>query len=325
MAFSKSKPCHIHLVTYNTWHALDPYHPYLMLPLQSPWKLITRYMGQEKALARLAAKYSQDLLVLHLQELNPLPFRLKRLMRQMRLGGAGSIGNAGIRYGWLGYPVFLYEGLATLFSKTLKKRRAKSHLLSGWGKEFNFLGRHRLFFQLAEKRKVQGICGEYRGIKTAFFNLHLHNGYVNERDQVRRSQEIEKLVHFLNQQKSNRDLVFVSGDFNCDAGSAELLPLLDAEFLNVATIGDSLVLPLETWDPERNAFISDFLGRAPNEAQRTWDSEAHGFDQIYVWLSPEFRARYRYDVKLARVFDGPIPLSDHYGLQCDFSCELKRP
>jgi endonuclease/exonuclease/phosphatase family metal-dependent hydrolase len=311
----------IRLVTFNTWHGLDHRHPYIMLPLQRPDHTLKRYQNQKRAIERLFKIKTEGLDVCCLQELNPLWPRLRGFKRALKAKGKGIIANAGIRAGYVGLPLFLDEGIATLFRGELKNALWSARTLSGAAKEFKLPLGVSFFMQLGERRVSLKLRGELGGVRVVVVQAHLHAGPGEGASSDRRTTEIERLADWIGSDLQKCDLLILAGDFNNDPDSKELASL--------HALGLESVSREVTWCPDENPLCKLPAGGARSDAEVEWDSKAHSFDRIYVWRNPKVIDEGSWRCKIQRVLDDQAThslshdlathLSDHYGLMAEFS------
>jgi endonuclease/exonuclease/phosphatase family metal-dependent hydrolase len=276
-----------------------------MLPVESVFQRQDRFDLLVQNLKRLKAQYQRQdtLLMVALQELNPVVSRLDSLKKALMFEGAFSRVNHGLKLGMLSYPFFLDEGLACVWSGLLKNVKIEHHLLSGqaWGlRQQSMLP---FCFHLSECRGALFVCGEFLGSKYLFVNLHLHHSKAGEGDQ-RRRKEIAKLLDILEDKKKDFNSIFLMGDFNCETGEESLIPLEKAGYKDLQA-GEALY----TWDALNNpyAHLEKTMHVEPEMAR--WSSSPRQLDRLYAWgKMPEIMK-----IELKFQQHGEI-CSDHFGL-----------
>lgn len=276
-----------------------------MLPVESVFQRQDRFALLVQNLKRLKAQFQRQdtLLMVALQELNPVASRLDSLRKALMFEGVFSRVNHGVKMGMISYPFFLDEGLAFLWSGLLKNLKVEHHLLSGqaWGLRQQSLLPFCL--HLSECRGALFVSGEFLGSKYLFVNLHLHHSKAGEGDQ-RRRKEIAKLLELIERKKSEFDSIFLMGDFNCETGEESLIAFETAGFIDLQA-GDSLC----TWDALNNpyAHLEKTMNDEPEMAQ--WSSSPRQLDRIFAWGKiPEIKK-----IELKFQQHGEI-CSDHFAL-----------
>lgn len=319
----------LRILTQNLWHGLDHTNPYVMWPAENfavGWHRTQAQKTGLRALLETDANPEQVLQVFCLQEINPLNRKLKNLKKDLSMEGVGVPINVGIRAGEISYPLFLQDGVGILWKGGLKNPQSESRILSGSASEWKTPAPLSIpvTLQLAERRGAILVSGEWAGKTFTFANLHLHNGSPAKKEcSTRRSREVDTLMEWMDPWIQKSDATFISGDFNCEHGHAELSPLISAGFEEVLT---ALGEPIATWDPKINPIAGASLSKSDAQ-DREWDSKAHQIDHIFYkakgksWGKRE-DSRPPWTFRVERVFDKPILgawASDHFGLMAEIS------
>jgi endonuclease/exonuclease/phosphatase family metal-dependent hydrolase len=322
-----SEKSSLRICTWNAWIALSPYGCGWLGPVVMP-HLETRrdsQLRQRRQLDALKRLHVSDSDIFCLQEVNPVKRRGPGLARELEMRGITQRCNAGIKYGSWGLPLHLDDGLLTLIGKKngkdFRKRKIRRISLSGRAREWRPPLGPSLFAQLGEHRGALLVETCFQGRKIVVVNLHLHHGPEKiPSNAMRRKRELARLAGILKRHAKNADLLVVCGDFNCDADSGALAPLLKLGLVDAAKLSGSAQKP--TWLPERNFLtrISAALAlkhrstRANLRAgRRGWEDKPHVFDRIYLRSKRPLKK-----VKLKRVLDEPM-LSDHYGVLAEIA------
>jgi endonuclease/exonuclease/phosphatase family metal-dependent hydrolase len=291
--------------TWNVWNALNPYGwgflgPVVLPRLESREEARLREKRQMDALLRLR---QSDLDVFCLQEINPIETRRSLMAESLAMRDGAMRCNAGIKLGQIGLPLHLSEGLLILTGKAFRKRKIVRVTLSGKAYEWETPLGVPLFVQLSERRCALMLETQWRGRQITIVNLHIHHGSESVRgNQIRRQEELARLARCLKRRAKDRDLLVVCGDFNSDANSPVVEPLLDLGLVDCATL--TRKKQKVTWDPKRNPLIHTLTG---------WEERSHTFDRIYVQSKAPLQK-----ITLQRVLDEPM-LSDHYGVLAEIT------
>jgi endonuclease/exonuclease/phosphatase family metal-dependent hydrolase len=189
--------------------------------------------------------------IICLQEVNPLVRHTRKLSAGLAMRGEGCVVNAGVKIARVGLPPFLEEGLAIFSGSELVNGRYSEITLSGVARELRGPFGLSAVWQLQERRKAFVFESECQGEKVAVVNLHLHHGPDTIAENLaRKKSEIKKLCDWLRPRLQDWDLLAVCGDFNCDANSACVEPLLALGLKDSAMLAGVVQEP--TWNPELN-------------------------------------------------------------------------
>lgn len=267
--------------------------------------------------------------VMCLQEVNPLHRRLAAFRQVTHAYGYGFEVNVGVRLGDISYPLFLQDGLGILWRGNLQNVRHEGKILSGTATEARVpVLKTPVTLQLAERRGAQMIEGTWAGKRFVFANLHLHNG-PSTRLKVteRRTRETEALMHWLEPRLAQADVAFIAGDFNCEKGAPELVPLVKAGFDEILSPSGA---PLMTWDPQKNPHAQSSVAKARDEEERAWDSRLHQIDHIFYRARPEpSGTKPSWTFRIQTIAQEPNALgiwpSDHYGLLAEIQWAESAP
>jgi endonuclease/exonuclease/phosphatase family metal-dependent hydrolase len=166
---------------------------------------------------------------------------------------------------------------------------------------------------LGERRAALAVEGTWAGRRWLFANTHLHSGAAKLGHDLRRKQEVAKLLEWLAPKLEKVDAAVLCGDFNADGGHAEIQALVDEGFRDIEP---PLGGPLLTWQPKKNAVCAESvaLNRDPNAL--AWDEVDHQFDHVFVWSKKPASWTSRIQLALDAPV-GPVWLSDHFGLVAD--------
>ncbi|MFL5812482.1 MAG: endonuclease/exonuclease/phosphatase family protein [Bdellovibrionia bacterium] len=306
----------LRICTWNVWHALSPYGygvfgPLLMPQLESSKEAQLRRIRQMETLTRLRKSESD---IFCLQEINPIEKRRSLVAQELSMRDAAMRCNAGIKWGSMGLPLHLSDGLLTLTGKAFRKRKTVRITLSGKAYEWDTPFGVPLFMQLGERRCALLLETVWKSRKIAVVNLHLHNGTeVSHHHRTRRREELVRLARSLKRRSKDVDLLAVCGDFNCEADSSSMEPLWEIGLIDCAQL--SATQQKITWDPQNNP-ATEISARLATERQdecRGWEDAPHIFDRIYVQAKVPLKK-----VGLKRVCDEPN-LSDHYGVLAELT------
>lgn len=311
----------LRLLTQNLWHGLDHTKPLLMLPAENPVKSWLRRKAMMRGLSRLRASENplmgtewDTLEVFCLQELNPLRRQLASFREGLGMDGAGVAVNTGIRVGDVSYPPFLQEGLGTLWHGHLENPQSDHHFLSGGGVDFTAPFGIPVSAHLGERRAALSVSGRWAGRRWLFVNLHLHSGAANLGHNLRRREEVESLLKWIEPKRTEADVVVLCGDFNADSDHPEMKLLIQQGFRELLpALGENLL----TWQPAKNPTCAASVALNTDPNMLAWDEVAHQFDHILVWTKDD---KAPWTTRLQLTFDAPIGLSwvsDHFGLAAD--------
>jgi endonuclease/exonuclease/phosphatase family metal-dependent hydrolase len=282
-----------------------------MSRLESIEEARLRQAQQLEVLIRLR---QSDYDVFCLQEANPVERRCRFLAEKLGMRDTIVRCNAGIKLGEFGLPLHLSEGLLTLTGKGLRKRKITRLTLSGKAYQWKTPLGASFFAQLAERRCALMVESTLEGRRVAVVNLHLHHG--SDRvpgNAFRRKGEIARLAQFLKRRANEMDLLAVCGDFNCDADSEVIEPLLDLGLEDCAKW--TRKKQKKTWDPDTNPLtrISARIALKKDRKNLDWEARPHVFDRIYLRSKTPLQK-----IDLKRVCDAPM-LSDHYGVLAEIT------
>lgn len=268
----------IRLLSWNLWHGLNPYQRVLMIPMESP---VARRRRLKRQIEVLADWKNSPRDIICLQEVNPLKRQVRKLSAGLAMQGQGSVVNAGMKVARLGLPPFLEEGLATLSGSDFVNPKYTEITLSGQARELKGPFGVSVLLQLQERRKAFVFEAECQGRKLAVVNLHLHHGPDTVSENLeRKKSEVEKLCQWLEPKLKEWDLIAVCGDFNCDANSVCVAPLLALGFQDAAKLAGVIQQP--TWDPELNPIAGKSHRLVESPEVQAWDAGKHVFDRVYV-------------------------------------------
>ncbi len=311
-----SSPSHrIRITSLNCWHGLDHTRPLLMFPVEK-FRLARK---RQKAIRRVLKEQilsplpgSQVLQLFSLQELNPISRVVPALSQELKLWSHALAVNTGARVGRLSYPLFLEEGLGNFVSKNVSEFTESHIFLSGKGWDTQWASIP-LSFHLAERRGALLSTFKWEGHSYGLINLHLHSG-PPALASARRSEEIHKLLEWVELKAKDIENLFIAGDFNSRASDPEMKLLQDAGFKHLAPAGGQ-----HSWDPDKNnlCLMSAELDRI--ETWRKWDFEAKSIDHIFLRQkdrSKDWKAESRLIGDTAP--DG-VFISDHFGITLDLS------
>lgn len=318
----------LRLLSQNLWHGLDHTKPFVMWPKEGPVQRFLRTQMQRAGLEELLATRGTDateelLEVFCLQEVNPLARRMKTFRKDLGMEGVGAPVNVGIKAGPVSYPLFLEDGVGTLWRGPLNDVTSERLILSGAAAELNAPGGLSFVLQLAERRGAVVVRGRWNDKTFVFANLHLHNG-PPARPAVarRRTLELESLVAGLDVWAKDADAVFIAGDFNCERTDADLEPIRKAGFNDIVSARGEPVL---TWDPVQNPIAKASVEAATDPTEIEWDSRRHQIDHVFYRIKPDSwgvppGAPPPWTFKVSRALDTPrlgTWISDHFGLLID--------
>lgn len=303
----------IQLLCLNLWHGLDHTRPLLMLPAENPVRAWLRKAAQIQTLKQEFARYPAEscLQLLSLQEINPITRRAPQIARELGLKTHWSAVNTGVRLGRISYPPFLEEGLGNFFSAHCERPQTEKLFVSGQGYDRTLPGGIPLSAQLKERRGALMSRFFWRDMPIALVNLHLHAG-PPELASLRRGEEIEKLIAWIDLKAGEDELVFIAGDFNSRPHDPELKQLADAGFERLSPSED-----LHTWDPAHNAVCRASTELDRDNRWKEWDFEPKSIDHIFVRRKNK-KPRWQVDCRLfaTEPVDGHF-ISDHFGWALD--------
>jgi len=310
----------LRIVTQNLWHGLDHTRPTLMLPAENPVKAWLRRKAIVRGLQKLRAADNpllghdwNTLEITCLQEVNPLRRRLDTLRQELGMQGVGVAVNTGIRVGDLSYPPFLQEGLATLWRGDFTETSSDHRFLSGGGVDFTGPLGVPVSAHLSERRAALGVAGTWAGKRWLFVNVHLHSGAAKLGHDLRRRDEVEKLLEWMEPWRQKVDAIVLCGDFNADGDHPEIRTLKQTGFQDLQPPTEG---PLLTWQPAKNPTCAASVALNTDPNMLAWDEASHQFDHVFVWS----KGMEPWTSRIQLAFDMPVGLtwvSDHFGLVAD--------
>ena len=148
----------LRLLTFNAWHGLNHSQPMMMLPIQGILENWKRHASLLRGLRSylLPSSYLENsnvdcLEVMALQEINPNSRLTQKLKKELGVEAANFPVNVGLRAGALSWPLFLEDGLSTLWRGPAQNVSVETHFLSGHGKDWD-IGPLTLSAQFEERR-----------------------------------------------------------------------------------------------------------------------------------------------------------------------------
>ncbi len=267
------------VLTYNAWHGTfrTQEEEILEFPSESARHRELRFRHQVSQLAALRPD------VILLQEVNPLPQRLRRLAAALGYDAWHKTTDCGVKLFGLGLPSNINSGLAILARPPLRLTPIGVERLSGrWAFCSDWLG---LQFEEARYALLVGLTLE-NGDRYLVVNTHLHNapempdglrqgigelhaaGALSpaqveeihravEGGQARKRQEVERLISAVQWAlRQHRELagVILGGDLNAAPDSDHLIRLRRAGLVDAARAVEPRS-GLATYDPQRNPLV----------------------------------------------------------------------
>ncbi len=323
----------LRVVTLNTWSGSDYSGFFAFGTLETAEEREKRFRSLVEELRNLDAD------VIALQEVNPVHDKAELLAEELHCDVLYLRGNAGIKFGGLGIPWNMNEGLVILAKPELSMR-----LLDGadFSRGFGVTG-NTFAFHFSERDMALGVQIRKDSVEVVIVNVHLSAALPEDpalRSKLRelagadstealarlsegaqgRIQEVEELIRFLREIGAGRPVILI-GDLNATPDSPELALLAgQGGFRDIAQAVDPD--SVATWAPDQNpnAVIStnpsslEGSDADPYERLTAWyDSHTRRID--YILLGPSFEASNVERVE--RAFDRPrlgSMVSDHYGL-----------
>ncbi len=246
----------LRVLTYNLWHGLNPEGQLLFEELEPQSRRQRRFQQQDQVIFKEAFPHTRGFDVAFLQEVSPLPKRLKSWLSQDFLRGQGQMDSAGLKLFGLGPPFNLKSGLVTLTHRDWSARKLKSLQLSGRASISSWAS-----LQLEESRwaLAHEMLHPQWG-RVLLINVHLHHGLqwdheveaaledwvqgykISPHDRARvfallragsqrRLKEVQRLLRFVAEAESAYGLVILGGDFNSTLNTEEFSRLLEAGFV----------------------------------------------------------------------------------------------
>ncbi len=326
---AKAKTYQLKLLCQNTWHGLDHTLPKLMLPAEAPWKRWFRKLATIKGLQHYQFPplptadegKIERLEVFCLQEVNPLNKELASLKEYLLMEGTGMLVNGGFGMGRLSYPIFLEEGLGTLWRGPLQNIEVKNQFLSGAYFKKDLFGGITLKTQFAETRGALLVHGQWGDRRFTFVNLHLHHGILEQSSRHRRAFEVDQLAKLVTPYLETSDAVFLIGDFNCEHNDSALSPIKALGFEEFLPANSE---PIYTWDPDNNPQCRKGIRHEHKDIQQ-FLYQPHQFDHIFYHVrgkawGKRSDSRAPWKIKVQKIFDSAAHgtwISDHMGIMVD--------
>ena len=340
------------ILTLNLWHGLAPKGPSNFIHLESSYRRRRREERQIEVLKNTQAD------LLFFQEVNPLLKRSQNFATELQKQAFTQHDLVGVKVKGLGWPWNLSSGLMTLVSRSLGPRDLGARKLSGskWSGEMNWLS-----WQWSESRYAVFVEFQHSHWgRVLAVNCHLHHGLeldeplkrqiqimheqglltsnaaadLKERllqTNLRREQEITKLLDEIELIRERYNLVIMGGDFNFTPDSAAYSHVIQFGFQDLWKEKNRTENGGQTYDETRNQASHIFAKRfpltietedlsfSPKTRQAVVDLlQAHEhrkrrIDYLFVRLNgPELR------IKTVDLFAVPghddLALSDHFGV-----------
>jgi endonuclease/exonuclease/phosphatase family metal-dependent hydrolase len=338
----------LRVATLNIWTGLNYKGLFALGEYESTEQRDRRFRVLVDHLRRLDAD------VIALQEVNPVYEKAELLASELGYDALYLRGNAGIKFGALGLPWNIDEGLVVLARKGLDLRLLDwtdfSHGFGVTGNTFAFHFNDRNVGLAVHVRKG--------GVDVVLMNTHLTSALpdvpelrsklsqidaskpakVLEEDlrrltegQQKRTDEVTDLLKFLDASAPGLPVILV-GDLNCTPASGELRLLSErGGFQDVgAALPDDRSA---TWDPVHNPNIdfSTKLWRTQETEEDSYDLLDSWYDTVprridYILLSKQFAGSAVRSV--SRQFDEPVLgtfVSDHFGVMAEIDISQMPP
>ncbi len=324
------------VVTINVWSGLD-YEGTLKMGEYEP-KDVRK--GRYRLLVDELKRIDPD--IIGINEANRLPRYARRLARDLGMNFIYSVGMGGIKIGCIGLPVNFREGDAILAKKKYNLKFLGRKRLSGGGIINNLFT-----FHFSEANQVMGGFIKVSGKYVYIFNTHTHSsppgdedftdrlvdlhndGRITEEDLKKakdiviegaqwRNDEIRGVLLWISEIVPDNASVILLGDFNAEAGSAEMKQVFKAGFIDTFRVKNPK-LPGYTWDPVNNLNIQTYYSRLNEDTvQEEIAGKLGDFLQKridFIFISGSLSAD---DVAESSVIfdraEGGQNLSDHYGV-----------
>jgi endonuclease/exonuclease/phosphatase family metal-dependent hydrolase len=324
---------------------------------------LTRRKEREQLQVQLLR--DQNLGAIFLQEVNPVGSRSRDLSEQLGLQRFWGRDNAGVKIGSIGAPFNLDSGLSVLLSEEFVSEWSKSICLSGE----KYSGLSQLgSLQWKESRYallVSVITPKWG--RVLFVNTHLHHGLelrenvvqglealtkaekisesvaeeisdrITQAD-LRRSQEIKRLLDEISSIRDRYSFIILGGDFNSSSESSVIEAISEFGFqaLQPEEAGE-----MKTWDSERNRSNLQFTinFKAPilvddlsfdkstvsllKEKLKSWEMAPRQIDFLYGWSRTG-----KFEVHDSHLFGEEkgeqLSPSDHLGLCSEISWDSSK-
>ena len=332
------------VLTYNVWHGFDDRGIVRRVPFERAWRVRVRW----QAVLREISKAQAGLVLL--QEVNPLPHKMRELEEVLSLESAGTVDNSGLKINGFGFPVNLQSGLCTLVAEPFRITSLTSLKLSG---DRQAVKNHS--FQFRESRYgLLTVLDHPTWGRGLVINCHLHHGpqwsekhldYIctqltaRQREEVfericqgdrRRTEEAQVIFDYLG--KENFDWVIWGGDFNADTRSRLYQTILRRGFKDVCGASDSKICTWDRYNNKENHELQekfylplDFKGIGLNEGQKSalWEGlkEQGGtvkrIDHLFFKSVQKIKIRGACLFATENVQGYDFKPSDHFGLMVD--------
>ncbi len=284
----------IRIATLNSWSGINYKGKIRMGEFETRSRRDARFRGLLKSV--LSEKYD----VVALNELNLKEERYREFLYATKMQGCYNIGVSGIKLGGLGFPTNLCEADAIFATPELKfchlgaKRLGGKGFASKWGS-----------FHLGDRTQVVLSQIQFAGFWLYVAATHLHaspsmdwlqagrletlaqklgnnsSEISHARSKISKSHqfrtnEIKRLVAFLQKKVPATAPLILMGDFNAEASWPEMQPIWDAGFKNLhAPFGGQL-----TWDATSNQNLIDYYLPDTKTPQKNLFETLYALDEM---------------------------------------------
>lgn len=299
------------ILTINVWSGLD----YVGIFSYGEYETENQRELRFQALLKQINKLDPD--VIFIQEANPIGRFSSRLADAIDFDEIHQVCIAGIKFGPLGIPSNLKEGMVILARKTLRLEEFDAWKLSGsFGLHGDLLSIHfdESIFALAGKIKINDE-------PIYLINVHLSAAPpFNSKGVNRREEEVNSLMQHVSELSKNYPVI-LAGDFNITPESEEIQSLInEGNFCD--TFSKNISSKEFTWDARTNSNISfstqhtDVSGELLDEEGRLsadYDSLPRRID--YIFLNDKFSQDdvIETEIVLDSFIEG-VFASDHFGV-----------
>lgn len=295
----------IRILTYNAWHGFwrTQAKELLVLPSEQRAARARRAAVQTDRLERLAPDVFMG------QEVHPLPWRARELARGLEHQSIHQLVSCGVRFLHLGVPWSIRSGLLMTAAERFQLARVSAPKLSGRiGYCNDWLG-----LQLEETRRAllgRIVLEDDRRLLLVTTHLHSSTEGGGARDD-RRAREVDALLEAIAEaRRQDPELIGVvlGGDLNAMTGSEPIARLLEAGFVDAATVAGA---EFATYDPWSNALAARMTEAGGGDPKR---SAPRRIDYLLVSreLARFVRSVEPYGTESSTLEEGPD--SDHFGV-----------
>lgn len=299
------------ILTINVWSGLDYQGTFSYGEYESDKVREKRFQSLFTQIKKL------DPDVIFTQETNPIGRFASRLADALDFDEIHQVCIAGIKFGPLGIPSNLKEGIVILTRKNLQLKEFDVWKLSG------SLGLYGDILSIHFDESIFALAGKIKINDTPIYliNVHLNAAPPHDLEGInRRKEEVKSLMEHISKSSKNYPVI-LAGDFNTIPESEEIQSLVnEGKFYD--TFSKNIFSKEFTWNAEVNSNISfstqhtDAKGELLNEKERlsaNYDSVSRRID--YIFLNEKFSLDdvIETEIVIDSLIDG-VYASDHFGV-----------